>query len=72
MHMAEMMYGKPVADRIEQGIRAEIEELLKNHNVIPRLDVVLVGKNAASLRYVGKKMESCRRMGMYAELHRPG
>ncbi len=69
MYMAEVMYGKPVADRIEQGIRAEIEELLRNHNVIPRLDVVLVGKNAASLRYVGKKMESCRRMGMYAELH---
>ena len=37
MHMAEMMYGKPVADRIEQGVRAEIEQLLKNHNVIPRL-----------------------------------
>jgi 5,10-methylene-tetrahydrofolate dehydrogenase/methenyl tetrahydrofolate cyclohydrolase len=55
MHMAEMMYGKPVADRIEQGVRAEIEQLLKNHNVIPRLDVVLVGKNAASLRYVGKE-----------------
>ena len=69
MHMAEIMYGKPVADRIEQGVRAEIEELSRDHNVIPRLDVVVVGKNAPSLRYVGKKMESCRRMGMYAELH---
>ena len=69
MHMAEMMYGKPVADRIEQGVRAAIEELLRNHNVIPRLDVVLVGKSAASLRYVGKKMESCRHLGMGAELH---
>ena len=69
MHMAEIMYGKPVADRIEQGVRAEIEELSRDHNVIPRLDVVLVGKSAPSLRYVGKKMESCRRMGMYAELH---
>ncbi len=67
--MAEMMYGKPVADRIEQGVRAAIEELLRNHNVIPRLDVVLVGKSAASLRYVGKKMESCRHLGMGAELH---
>jgi 5,10-methylene-tetrahydrofolate dehydrogenase/methenyl tetrahydrofolate cyclohydrolase len=67
--MAEMMYGKPVADRIEQGLRAEVEELSRDHNVIPRLDVVLVGKNAPSMRYVGKKTESCRRMGMYAELH---
>ena len=63
------MYGKPVADQIEQSVQAEIDELLKNHNIIPRLDVVLVGKSAASLRYVGKKIESCRRLGMHAELH---
>jgi len=69
MHMAQIMYGKPVADQIEQSVQAEIDELLKNHNIIPRLDVVLVGKSAASLRYVGKKIESCRRLGMHAELH---
>jgi hypothetical protein len=49
---------------------AEIEELREGHNVVPRLDVVLVGKSAASQRYVGKKMESCRYMGMHAELHK--
>jgi methylenetetrahydrofolate dehydrogenase (NADP+)/methenyltetrahydrofolate cyclohydrolase len=63
------MYGRPVADQIERCVRAQTEELLRSHNVIPRLDVVLVGKDAASLRYVGKKMESCRHMGMQAELH---
>ena len=63
------MYGRPVADQIEQSVHAEAEKLLRNHNVIPRLDVVLVGKSAASLRYVGKKMEACRRMGMHGELH---
>src|SRR5579862_7274728 len=67
--VAQIMYGRPVANQIEQCVRAELEELLKNHNLIPRLDVVLVGKNAASLRYVGKKMESCRSMGMHAQLH---
>ena len=63
------MYGRPVADQIEQSVRAEVEELTKSHDIIPRLDVVLVGKSAASLRYVGKKMESCRKLGMHAELH---
>jgi methylenetetrahydrofolate dehydrogenase (NADP+)/methenyltetrahydrofolate cyclohydrolase len=63
------MYGRPVADQIEQWVRTETEVLVKKHNVVPRLDVVLVGKSAASLRYVGKKMESCRHMGMNAELH---
>ncbi len=69
MQMAQIMYGRPVADQIEQSVRTEVEALLKKHNIIPRLDVVLVGKSAASLRYVGKKMESCRKMGMHAELH---
>jgi methylenetetrahydrofolate dehydrogenase (NADP+)/methenyltetrahydrofolate cyclohydrolase len=69
MHMAQIMYGRPVAGEIEQWVRTEVEDLVKKHNVIPRLDVVLVGKSAASLRYVGKKMESCRHMGMNAELH---
>jgi len=72
MHMGQIMYGRPVANQIEQCVRVEIEELLGNHNIIPRLDIVLVGKNAASLRYVGKKMESCRQMGMHAELLRLG
>lgn len=63
------MYGRPVADQIEQCVRAKVEDLIKQHNVIPRLDVVLVGKSAASQRYVGKKMESCRHLGMHAELH---
>lgn len=67
--MAEIMYGKPVADQIEQCIRPQIEDLLRNHNLIPRLDVVLVGKSPASLRYVGKKIELCRSLGMHAELH---
>jgi len=62
------MFGRPVADQIEQSVRAEME-LLRSHRLIPRLDVVLVGKSAASLRYVGKKMESARQLGMHAELH---
>src|SRR5262249_61505413 len=51
------------------GVRAEVDMLHKDHNLIPRLDVVLVGKSPASQRYVGKKMEACRNLGMQAELH---
>jgi methylenetetrahydrofolate dehydrogenase (NADP+)/methenyltetrahydrofolate cyclohydrolase len=67
--MAEIMYGKPVAEEILQHVRAEVEELKRSHQVVPRLDVVLVGNNAASQRYVGKKMEACEKLGMHAELH---
>jgi methylenetetrahydrofolate dehydrogenase (NADP+)/methenyltetrahydrofolate cyclohydrolase len=67
--MAEVMYGKPVAERIERWVRAEVDKLRKDHSLVPRLDVVLVGRSAASQRYVGKKMEACRNLGMRAELH---
>lgn len=67
--MAQIMYGKPVADEIEQWVRGEVEHLRNNHGIIPRLDVVLVGESPASLRYVGKKIESCRRLGMNGHLH---
>jgi 5,10-methylene-tetrahydrofolate dehydrogenase/methenyl tetrahydrofolate cyclohydrolase len=67
--MATIMYGKPVADQIEQWVKAEVAELKANHNLIPRLDVVLVGRSPASERYVGKKIESCERLGMTGRLH---
>jgi 5,10-methylene-tetrahydrofolate dehydrogenase/methenyl tetrahydrofolate cyclohydrolase len=66
--MAEIMYGKPVADEIEQRVRGEVESL-RSRNIIPRLDVVLVGKSPASQRYVKKKMDFCERLGMHARLH---
>lgn len=67
--MAEIMYGKPVAEEIEHWVRSEVEELRAQHNIVPRLEVVLVGKSPASQRYVAKKMEACQRLGMRAELH---
>ncbi|HET9183208.1 MAG TPA: bifunctional 5,10-methylenetetrahydrofolate dehydrogenase/5,10-methenyltetrahydrofolate cyclohydrolase [Candidatus Angelobacter sp.] len=67
--MAQIMYGKPVADQIEQWVSADVKHLRAEHNIVPRLDVVLVGSSAASQRYVGKKIESCQRLGMTAHLH---
>lgn len=62
------MLGKPVAAEIEQRVRGEVESL-RGRGIVPRLDVVLVGRNPASQRYVGKKMEFCERLGMQAMLH---
>lgn len=66
--MAQVMLGKPVAAEIEQRVRGEVESL-RGRGIIPRLDVVLVGRSPASQRYVGKKMEFCERLGMQAMLH---
>jgi len=62
------MLGKPVAAEIEQRVRGEVESL-HGQGIVPRLDVVLVGRSPASQRYVGKKMEFCERLGMQAMLH---
>jgi len=62
------MFGKPVAAEIEQRVCSEVERL-RERGVVPRLDVVLVGSNPASQRYVSKKMEFCERLGMQARLH---
>lgn len=67
--MAQIMYGKPVADQIEQWVLSEVQHLRGTHDIVPRLDIVLVGRSPASQRYVAKKIESCQRLGMTAHLH---
>lgn len=63
------MYGRPVADAIDARVRAEAAAFRKAHNVVPRLDVVQVGKSPASQRYVAKKLQACERLGMCAQVH---
>jgi len=64
------MLGKPVAEAIEARLRAAVPAFVERHKQVPTLAVVLVGTNAASERYVGKKIEACARLGMRAEARR--
>jgi methylenetetrahydrofolate dehydrogenase (NADP+)/methenyltetrahydrofolate cyclohydrolase len=65
---AVVMLGRPVADAIEARLRTAVPEYVARHRQVPTLAVVLVGSNPASERYVAKKIESCARLGMRAEL----
>ncbi|HYL12548.1 MAG TPA: bifunctional 5,10-methylenetetrahydrofolate dehydrogenase/5,10-methenyltetrahydrofolate cyclohydrolase [Terriglobales bacterium] len=67
--MAEIMYGQPVAEEIESKVQVEVDSLRKSHNLVPRLDVILVGTSPASQRYVKRKLDTSQRLGMRAELH---
>jgi methylenetetrahydrofolate dehydrogenase (NADP+)/methenyltetrahydrofolate cyclohydrolase len=62
------MLGRPVADAIEARVQAAVPEHVARHGQVPTLAIVLVGANAASQRYVGKKIEACARLGMRAEV----
>ncbi|MGE5111853.1 MAG: bifunctional 5,10-methylenetetrahydrofolate dehydrogenase/5,10-methenyltetrahydrofolate cyclohydrolase [Acidobacteriaceae bacterium] len=65
---AVLMYGKPVAEEIQERLRAEVPEFIARHKVVPSLAIVQVGYNAASERYVKKKIEACAKLGMNAQL----
>src|ERR1019366_7598597 len=62
------MLGKTVADAIEARLRADVPAFIERHGLVPTLAIVLVGQNAASERYVKKKIEACARLGMRADL----
>ncbi|QRK04381.1 bifunctional 5,10-methylenetetrahydrofolate dehydrogenase/5,10-methenyltetrahydrofolate cyclohydrolase [Archangium violaceum] len=65
--MAVLLYGKPVVEEIERRLMPEIDELKARHGTTPSLVVVQVGDDPASTRYVGRKIQSCERLGMKAQ-----
>jgi methylenetetrahydrofolate dehydrogenase (NADP+)/methenyltetrahydrofolate cyclohydrolase len=62
------MYGKPVAEEIASRLRAEVPEFTARYKTVPSLAIVQVGYNAASERYIKKKIEACAKLGMDAQL----
>ena len=67
MAPAIIMYGKPVAEQITARLLREVPRFIERHKVVPTLAIVQVGKNAASDRYIAKKIEACTKLGMAAE-----
>lgn len=64
---AEIISGKELASEIKQDLAKEIERL-KVKNLIPKLVVVLVGDNPASLSYVKGKEKAAAEIGMDSEV----
>lgn len=64
---AEIISGKELASEIKQDLAKEIERL-QVKNLIPKLVVVLVGDNPASLSYVKGKEKAAAEIGMDSEV----
>ena len=62
---AEIIDGKKVAAHIRERLKNEIKEL----SLKPRLGVVLVGNNQASLTYVGAKEKAAQEVGIEVVKH---
>lgn len=67
--MAIIMDGRLVSDFLLRDVAHEVE-LLKAKGVLPKLVVVLVGKDPASEIYVQKKEDACQTVGILSEVLR--
>jgi methylenetetrahydrofolate dehydrogenase (NADP+)/methenyltetrahydrofolate cyclohydrolase len=65
--MAILLKAQPLVDQRLPEMQAECAQL-KNLGIIPKLVVVLVGENPASLSYIAKKKELCEKVGAIFEL----
>ncbi len=62
----QILDGKLVSQKILTGLKTELENTQSN----PRLDIILVGNDPASLKYVEMKQSKAKEIGINGEIHR--
>lgn len=63
-----IVYGSEIALKIKTQIKAEIDEIKLANKRTPKLGVILVGDNPASISYIKGKAKACEEVGMDFEL----
>jgi methylenetetrahydrofolate dehydrogenase (NADP+)/methenyltetrahydrofolate cyclohydrolase len=61
--------GKSLANKIQDRVALEVEELKEEKNIVAGLAVILVGDDPASHAYVKMKAKACERVGFYSISH---
>lgn len=56
--------GKKIANEIYENLAVEVKELHDKHTLQPKLAVILVGDNQASLSYIKQKRKACEKTGI--------
>ena len=64
--MEMLLNGKEVAKKIKEDLKLEVDQI-KEKGIIPKLAVVMVGKNEASKVYVKNKSKACDTIGVEFE-----
>jgi len=65
--IAKLISGSKISAQIKDEIKAEIEQMKKQKQVVPGLAVILVGENPASKVYVANKEKGCQQVGIKSE-----
>nr|WP_263313748.1 bifunctional methylenetetrahydrofolate dehydrogenase/methenyltetrahydrofolate cyclohydrolase FolD [Mammaliicoccus sp. Marseille-Q6498] len=65
--VAKILDGKEIAKDYRAGLQREVERL-KEHNIVPKLSVILVGNDGASQSYVNSKKKAAEKIGMISEI----
>jgi len=68
--MAQLLEGKPLAEKIKAEVKVEVERLKQATGKTPRLTGVLVGENKASEIYLRTKEKTAQSLGINSEILR--
>ncbi|WP_367697105.1 bifunctional methylenetetrahydrofolate dehydrogenase/methenyltetrahydrofolate cyclohydrolase FolD [Helicobacter pylori] len=63
-----LLDGQALADNIEKDLKNKIQIISAQTHKRPKLAVILVGKDPASITYVNMKIKACQRVGMDFDL----
>ncbi len=64
--MGKRLDGREISADMRAEMKADIERLKEEHELVPGLAVVLVGDNPASLSYVRSKGKACEELGLHS------
>ncbi len=65
----EILDGKKISQDILSSISEEVEQIRKENRRIPRLDMILVGDDYGSIKYVGMKEKTAQEVGIDGQVH---
>lgn len=60
--------GKYIAEQILLDLKSKIEKFSTNYHSVPKLAIILIGKDIASSVYVNNKMKAAEKVGIKTEL----
>lgn len=65
----QLIDGKSLANKVQNNVASEVEQLKQEKNIVPGLAVILIGDDPASHAYVKMKAKACEKVGFYSITH---